>query len=36
MCVLCVCVCVCVCVFVCVLTINDGVDVSGLPIFASI
>ena len=28
--------CVCVCVCVCVLTINGGVDVSGLPCFAGI
>ena len=27
--------CVCVCVCVCVLTINCGVDISGLPSFAS-
>ena len=31
-----VCVCVCVCVCVSVLTINSGMDISGLPSFASI
>ena len=36
MCVCYLCVCVCVCVCVRVLTINSGVDVSGLPSFASI